>query len=308
MSLFNKDYNSGGSNDNDADDNDYDDNDSLKLANYAIVSFELDRLASFTGSEYGQSVIVDLNDVRVKHGLAYDRFYSDDDDTKKVFGFGKWFQTNADGTLAEDVDEDLINKRISEEFGGNQYPYEYEGHTTEENDDDLEMGDLTMWLNNATKTRTFLKVITDAGHDIVADKDDDHDWADDDALNIRDDLQGRRITLFYKKDTFKPDDGDEVTYTDAVVLDEDTEAPITIQNGSTGSSTSSDNDQGESGTLGGTNADDLPEGVPEEADEIIDFMARTEETDPESVEQLVQGEADDYDLDAVVGEVERRIA
>ncbi len=36
-------------------------------------------------------------------------------------------------------------------------------------------------------------------------------------------------------------------------------------------------------------------------------MARTEETDPESVDQLVSGEADDYDLDAVVEEVERRM-
>jgi len=310
MSLFSTDYNSGSASGGNSGGN-YEERDSLKLANYAILSFEVSRLNEYTGSQYGQSVFVDVDDVRVKHGLAYDRFKDDDDDTVKVFGFGKWFQTNEDGTLAEEASEDLINKRISEEFGGEQYPYEYEGHTTEDADEEIELGNMSFSLSNSTKYRTFLKVITEAGHDVIDDKEDDFNWANEDRLSIRDDLEGRRMVLFFKKESFTPDGEDEpITYTDAVVLDANTGAGITIQNGDSDGDDSSDDeseDEDASGTLGGNDDDSLPEGVPEEADEIIDFMARTEETDPESVDQLVSGEADDYDLDAVVEEVERRM-
>lgn len=312
MSLFTTDYNSGGSNNNDGENN-YEERDSLKLANYAIVSFEVARLGEYTGSQYGQSVIVDVDDVRVQHGLAYDRFYDDEDDTMKVFGFGKWFKTNEDGTLAEEVQDDLLNKRISEEFGGEQYPYEYEGHVTEGSGDELTLGNMTMWLNNGTKNRTFLKVITKAGHDVIDDKEDDHNWANEDNLELRDDLRGRRIMLFYKKESFTPEGEDEpVTYTDAVVLDEKTGAGITIQNGDDDSSSSESSAEDDSDESGGSLGDsaggsDLPEGVPEEAEEIIGFLVRTEETDPEQVDNLVGDEADEYDVDAVIAEVERRM-
>lgn len=308
MSLFNKEYSSGGNNSGNS--GDYEERESLKLSNYAIVSFEVSRLEEYTGNAYGQSVFVDLDDVRVKHGLIYDRFYDDDDDTVKVFGFGKWFQTNDDGTLAEDVEEGLINQRISEEFGGKQYPYELLDFTTEENSEEVELGDMSLALNNSTKYRTFLKVLTTAGHDVIDDKDDESNWADENNIEMRDDLKDRRMIMFFKKDTFVPDGDDEpITYTDAVILDEKTGSGITIQNGSSGSSESSDDEEEEaSGTLGGNDDDALPEGVPEEADEIIDFLARTEETDPDSVDGLVSDEAEDYDLDAVVGEVEKRIA
>jgi hypothetical protein len=173
---------------------------------------------------------------------------------------------------------------------------------------------MSMKITNGTEYRTILKVITDAGHDVIDDKDDDFGWANEDKISLRDDLRGRRIVLFYKESSFTPDGQDEeVTYTDSVLLDADTGAGVTIQNGeSDGSSSGSSDDSGSddkenSGTLGGNDDDSLPEGVPEEADEIIDFMARTEETERDSVEQLVSGEADEYDLDAVIEEVERRM-
>lgn len=304
MSLLTTDYNSGGSNDND---NDYEERDSLKLSNYAMVSFEVSRLAEYTGSQYGESVFVDVDDVRVKHGLVYDRFYDDDDDTMKVFGFGKWFQTNADGTLAEEVQDDLLNKRISEEFGGDDYPYEYETHTTEDVEEEVELGNMSFSLSNSTKYRTFLKVITEAGHDVINDKNDDYDWANEDELDIRDDLRGRRMVLFFKKERFTPDGEDEeVEYTDAVVLDESSGAGITIQNGESSGSSNSDDSEDSSGSIGGDDESELPEGVPDELDDIISFMARTEEDDRDQIDQLASGEADEYDLDAVVAEVEAR--
>lgn len=308
MSLLGTDYNSGGnSSGNNGGDNDYEERDSLKLSDYAMISFEVTRLDEYTGQKFGQSVFVDVDDVRVKHGLVYDRFKGNDDDTVKIFGFGKWFQTNEDGTLDEEITDNLINQRISEEFGGEQYPYEYEGHTTEDSDE-IELGNMSFSLSNSTKYRTFLKVLTNAGHDVIGDKDDDFNWADEDKLELRDDLVGRRMVLFFKQETFTPDDSDdEITYTDAVVLDEETGAGITIQNGSSDSSGDSDgtSDDDAGGTVGG--GDDLPKGVPEEAEEIINFLVRTDEDDPDEIDNLVGAEADEYDLDAVVAEVERRM-
>jgi hypothetical protein len=319
MSLLSTDYNSGSSDGSNGGSGDYEERDSLKLSNYAMVSFEISRINEYTG-DYGQNVYIDLDDVEAMHGMVYDRQWDGgdnfaegeyDDDTIKVFGFGKWFDTDENGSLTDGIDEKYINHRISESAGKNEFPYEFEELITEEDEENISLGNMSMKLTNGTKYRTILKVITTAGHDVIDDKDDDYNWADDENIELRDDLRGRRIVLFYKLNSFTPDGQDEeVTYTDAVLLDANTGAGITIQNGGSDSDSSSEDDDGEedtSGTLGGTDADDLPEGVPEEADEIIDFMARTEETDPDSVESLVSGEADEYDLDAVIDEVERRM-
>lgn len=317
MSLLSKDYSSGSSTSGSDNDGDYEDRDKLSLANYAMASFVVSDLSENTG-DWGQHIYADIDDVKLMHGMLYDRTWSPDDDdgsyeddTMKLFGFGSWFETNEDGTLAEEIDEKFINHRITEKFGSNEFPYEFVELTTE-GDDEIEMGNMTMKLGNSTKFRTFLKVITTAGHDIVDDEDDDFDWANENNLQLRDDIEGRRLVLFFKQKSFTPDGQDEeVTYTDAVILDAETGAGVTIQNGSSssgGSSSDDDTDDDSSGgTLGGNDGDELPDGVPEEADEIIDFMARTEETDRDSVESLVSGEADDYDLDAVVEEVKRRM-
>lgn len=312
MSLFANDYNSGGSASSNDGDYDNEERESLKLSTYGVVSFKIDRIEQYTGQQYGQSVIVDVDDVQVLDGLAYDRFYQDDDDTIKVFGYDKWFRTDENGQLDEDVDENLVNQRITEEFGGNDYPYDLMGRTTQE-DEPIELGNMTMWLSNSTKNRTFLKVVTEAGHNVVDDKEDDHNWAVEENLDLRNDLEDRRIILFYKNASFVPDGQDEVVeFVDAVVLDEDTRAGITIQNGSSDSSSSSSSgdDDGESGSLGSSSGD-LPEGVPDELNDIIGFMARTDQTDAEGVQQLVEselddGEAEDVDLDAVISEIEER--
>jgi len=312
MSLLSADYNSGSSGNNSGGgDGDYEERPRLSMNNYAIASFVVSDLSEYTG-DYGQNVYVNLDDVELMHGMFYDRTWegpdgADDYDDKmmKLFGFGDWFDTNEDGTLAEEIDEKFINHRISEKFGSNKFPYEFVELVTED-EDPIEVGDMEMKLRNSTKNRTFLKVLTDQGHDVIDDKENDISWVNENNMTLRDDILGRRIVLFFKETTWTPDGQDEpVTYTDAVVLDAETGAGVTIQNGSSDSDSSDDSS---SGTLGGDDEDDgLPEGVPEDADDIIDFMARTGETDPDQVDNLVGDEAEDYDLDAVVAEVERRM-
>ncbi|UBF21566.1 hypothetical protein HRTV-24_gp80 [Halorubrum virus HRTV-24] len=315
MSLFDTDYNSGGSNNNSgANGGDFEERLSLKMNNYAFISFKISRLGEYTGSSYGQSLIVDADDVEVIDGIVMERSPGDpDDDTVKVFGWDTWFATDDNGALSEDVGGDEVPSRHNEQFGSNDFTYKL-SDTVQEGDDPVNLGNCTLWLSNGTKNRTFAKVVTPAGHDIVDDKDDNYNWLNEDALELRDDLEGRRIILSYYKDGFLPDDAesedDYVEYTDAKVLDAETLAGITIAN-SGGDSDESDESSGDSGGSlgGGSDDDELPEGVPQAADQIIDFMANTGETTPENVEQLVAGEVGDaeYDLDAVIAEIERRM-
>lgn len=319
MSLLDTEYNSGSSTGGN-NSSGYEERPRISLNNYAIISFTIGELSEYTGN-YGQNVYVDLDDVELIHGMYYDRTWSGPagsedytDKMMKLFGFGSWFKTDENGKLSEEIEEKYINHRITENFGKNEFPYEYVD-MVREGQDTIDVGNMDMKLSNSTKNRTFLKVITEAGHDVIDDKEDEHSWVNEENVVLRDDLEDRRLILFFKHKSFTPDGDDkEVTYTDAVVLDANTGAGVTIQNGNSSSSTSSsssgtssDSKDGDSGTLGGNDDDSLPEGVPEDADEIIDFMARTGETDPDGVENLVSGEADEYDLDAVVAEVKRRM-
>ncbi|UBF19656.1 hypothetical protein HRTV-10_gp72 [Halorubrum tailed virus 10] len=315
MSLFDTDYNSGGNTNNSGASGDFEERISLKMNNYAFISFKIGRLGEYTGSSYGQSLIVDADDVEVIDGIVMERSPGDEsDDTIKVFGWDTWFATDDNGAPTEDVGVDEVPSRHNEQFGSNNFTYKLQ-EAVREDDDPVSLGNCTLWLSNGTKNRTFAKVITPAGHDVVDDKDDNYNWLNDDALELRDDLEGRRIILSYYKDGFLPDDAesedDYVEYTDAKVLDAETFAGITIAN-SGGDGDDSDESSGSSGgSLGGGDDSDeeLPEGVPQAADQIIDFMANTGETNPENVEQLVAGEVGDaeYDLDAVIAEIENRM-
>ena len=316
MSLFSTDYNSGGNtNNNSGADGDFEERISLKMNNYAFIEFSISRLGEYTGSSYGQSLIVDADDVKVIDGIVMERSPGDDsDDTLKVFGWDTWFATDDNGAPTEDVGADEVPSRHNEQFGSNNFTYKLQ-EAVREGDDPVSLGNCTLWLSNGTKNRTFAKVITPAGHDVVDDKDDNYNWLNGDAIELRDDLEGRRIILSYYKDGFLPDDAesedDYVEYTDAKVLDAETFAGITIANNGGGSTGDGNSEVSSGGSLGSGDdtAEELPEGVPQAADQIIDFMANTGETSPENVEQLVDGEVGDaeYDLDAVIGEIERRM-
>lgn len=311
MSLFETDYSSSSS--DGGSDQDYEDRTSLKMNNYAFISFTLDRLAYYEGNR-GQQLIVDIDDVKVLDGIVMDRG-DEGDDTMKVFGWDTWFQTDENGKLDEDIDAEEVPSRHSEKFGTNNFSYSLENAVWEE-DEPMELGNLVMWAGNSTKNRTLLKVVTPNGHDAIEDKEDDYNWINTDDLELRDDLKGRRIILSYEKVSWDPDDNDSdepITYTDAKILDAETFAGITMMNSDSGSSSSSDS--GSSGSLGSSESGetDLADGIPSELDNIIGFMANTYETEPENVEKLVKGELnashsmDDVDIGAVVDEIESRM-
>lgn len=301
-------YNTSGGSSNGGD-NDYDDDRVFKLTKYCQIEGEVDRLNQFTG-DYGQTGILGYSDVEVLDGMLYER--SDDPNKLKVFSWDDLYDRNEEGELPEDVDTDTAPARKSEKVAGNTYRYELIDAAIEGRTDPVEIGDITMFLSNSSASRTLMKTLTTAGHDAVVDKDDDFGWMLGD-LSLRPELDGREVIHFHVQESFTPDgESESVDFTAPVLLDAKTEERITIPNSDDGDSGSSSAD---SGSLGGSeetadaSGGEVPSGVPDEADGLIDYFARTGEDDSDNVEQMLESEVPDMaavDMDAVMAEIQAR--
>jgi len=328
MSRFgdNTDYNpTGGSSDG----GDYKERDSLLLSNYAIVSAELVSVGVYEGN-YGLNLILNCDDGVVHEGVLTRRTDNGDgeaDDKLKVFGWDQWYDRDEDYDLVPfdeggEITTDNLGRRVTQEAGGDTYRYDIEEGVLEGRDEPVEIGDFEHWLSNGKKARTFAKVLSERGHDVVDqdNKRDDRDWLaveDEDDFQLRDELQGRRIMFWFERTTLTPDDmeglDDTVTFTDSVILDGETEAPITIVNSDEEDESSTESDSSDAETDGSSDGGDDVEGgeqeLPQDVDELVDMFARTGQDDPDSIETIVTEESPaDYevDIDAIMSEVQAR--
>jgi len=297
---------------NGSSDNDYDDDRVFKLTKFCQVAGDIDRLNQFTG-DYGQTAILGYENVEILDGMLYER--SDDANKIKVFAWDDLYDRDEDGDLPEDLDPSTAPERKSEKVAGDTYRYELIDAAIEGRTDPVEVGSVTMFLSNSSASRTLMKTLTTAGQDAVTDPDDDFGWMLND-LVLRPELEGRRVIQFHVEDSWTPPgDTEEVTYTAPVLLDYKTEERITIPNGD---DEDSDTEQAEGGSLGDSGGSDdtsddsggeAPSGVPDEADGLIDYFARTGEDDSENVEQMLESEVPDMgevDMDAVMSEIQQR--
>jgi hypothetical protein len=304
MSRYN---NSGGSSNGD-NDNDYDDDRVFKLTKYCQIRGEIDRLNQFTG-DYGQTGLLGYTDVEVLDGMLYQRV--DDANKLKVFSWDSLYERDENGDLPDDVSVDAAPPRNSEKVAGSTYKYELIDAAIEGETEPVEVGDITMFLSNSSASRTLMKTLTTAGHNAIVDKDDEFGWMLSD-LSLRPELDEREVIHFHVQESFTPDgESESVEYTAPVLLDGKTEERITIPNADDESAESA-----ESGSLGDSSPSevssggDVPSGVPEEADGLIDYFARTGEDDPENVEQMLESEVLDMaavDMDAVMSEIQARV-
>lgn len=306
---------------------DFKDRDSLLLGRYSIVEATLASTSVYDGS-YGKSMILNMDDLEVLQGVITERVENGDgvaDEKTKIMGWETWFDTDEDMNLIPfdeggEISIDEVGRRVTQEAGGDQYKYQVqEGVLEDRGDDPVPLGDFDLWLGNGKKARTMAKVLSDHGHDIIseADKQDDHSWLNADSADefaLRDELEGERIMFWFEQTTLTPDDIDdldsEVTFTDAVVLDGESETPITIPNSDTTPDESDDTESVESRNSepdpDTTNDADIPDSV----EDLLDMFARTENTERDSVERMVKSEApDDYeiDLDVMIDEIEARM-
>jgi len=321
-------YNPSGSSGNSSDD--YKDREAMLLDKYAIIEANLAEVGVYEGN-YGMNIILNMDDAVVREGVLTERVEQPNgeaDNKLKVMGWDTWYDRNENMELVpfeegEEVDLNGIGRRETETHGGDKYKYSIEEGVMEGRDESVEIGDRELWLGGGKKTRTIAKVLSSKGHDIIDEdnKRDDREWLNaENELDfaLREELEGRRIMFWFENTTLSADEIDDldedVTFTDAVILDAETEAPITIPNDTDGNSNTSESsaggDSGSSDSDDGTDdvADDEPS-FPKDVDEMIDMFARTGQTDPDMIGNSIKDAApEDYDvdMDAVVSAIERR--
>jgi hypothetical protein len=311
----NTDYDASGGANND----DYDNRDGLLVGKYGIVTAVVADVG--VNDQFGTSVVFNLDDVEVVEGVVTDR---EGAAKKKVYGWSNWFDRDPEtGDLVpfeegEEISIDVLGRRVTESAGGDKYRYTVEEGVMEGRDDPVSLGDRDYWVSNSKKTRTLCKVLSAHGHDIINEenKREDGKWLNaetGDDFNLRDDIQGRRIMFWYQDDSFTvEEDGEEevVEFTDAVVLDEETEVGITIRNGDADQEDLAESEsQTETSDTEEEQEEPETEDFPEDIEDAIRMFARTNQTDKDKLAPLLEDEApDDYDLDldAVVAEIKRR--
>lgn len=93
------------------------------------------------------------------------------------------------------------------------------------------------------------------------------------------------------------DQDEEITFTDSVVLDAETEAGITILNGDEEKESGSDSDESDESSASESGAEGGDADLPDDVDELVDMFARTGQDNRDSIENIVSEEApDDYDV------------
>jgi hypothetical protein len=313
MSRFTTSYNpTGGA--SASGDNDYKDRDGLLLDKFAVIEFTLARVGSY-GGQFGEQIILNMDDVQVNEGVISER---ESDGKTKVWGWDQWFDRDPATMELVPYDDDgeittaELPRRKSEDAGRNTFRYELGEGVLEGRDEPVEIGDRELWLKNQAKSRTVSKVLSTEGENIIEDKDDDNNWLSFDVGNeefpLREELEGRRLILWFQPKTFtveKGDEEEEVTYIDAFILDAETEAGITMINEESGEQSTIPEPTAEEADES-SDTSSAEEGFPQEIEELIEVFRRTEQTSRESIEPIVQAEAPDgydVDMDAVMDAV-----
>jgi hypothetical protein len=329
-------------------DQEYDDT-TLKLQKYAAVRMTPRSLGHSQHDQYGESLIPGFEQGAVLDGVVFQR--DDKPSTWKLFGFaemgfnvhdGKVYETYdaeadeySDEMTAQEVLDHARVQGFSESFGGNKYWYtpvgvviESEGDAAvntdvvdEPDDPEIPIGDVAMFLGNTSWARTFAKLVSTGGHDIIAEPPDDeqtpddHNWLTTEDPELREELDGREIELFLIEETATFDDDEEVEYTVPVLLDSATGERITLDNeeseeeaesddGDSGSESAeqSEPEEGEAAdeaddTDTSTNGDapDASE-FPGDVQDLIDYFQRQDkEVTAEEFAEFAEGSVDDHD-------------
>ena len=305
---------------------DYKDRETILMGSYAIVEATLDTVGVFDG-QYGLNIIPGLDDAEVIEGVVTSRVEDKNgeaDNKVRVFGWDHWFDRDENMDLEPmveggEISTDELGRRVTMEAGGDKYKYQIDEGVLEGRDEPVSIGDVELWLGNGKKARTLAKVLSERGPEIIGDDEDDHAWLDAEdrrEFNLRDELQGRRIMFWFEQVTLTPEDIDDldetITYTDAVVLDAETEAPITIMNDeededSFESDSSDSDDEDDSDNMEGSESGDVDEQeLPEDIEELVDMFARTGQSDRDQISNIVNDEAPDGyepDMEFIMAEI-----
>ena len=175
------------------------------------------------------------------------------------------------------------------------------------------VGDVTMMLGESSKARNLAEIVLEAGENATGDGDawnDDFGWLKDDVADLRSELEGREIELFFRTESYQKenDDGTEetVSYDQATVIDAKTDGVITEPG----------QDSSESSETAST---DTPDDFPESGETVLDIFVKNADEDgvPDrtEVETMLDTQVEDvsesdidYVIDAVESELNGKVA
>nr|BDD45110.1 hypothetical protein 42 [bacterium] len=218
----------------------------LTLTPYAPIEGDIVRVFGNANS-WGQSLGVALENVVLVDGCLY---HDPEKNKYKVFNW-----EDVAGVMPSEetlVEADSANQFLVKNYGGTKKRYELvEAIVAENGDDPVDIGNAIMWYGGSddygpkSASKTLAKILTTYGREMVVDDSDIHNWlADTSGENIlRPDLQDRRVAFFEVK---KQSNRSDRKYHHPIVKDVETEADVTVVNGT----------QTEQGTLDDDGADE----------------------------------------------------
>lgn len=265
----------------------------LKMSSHTAVEIdEVTGLGEYTHDEYGQSLIVDLGGVSVLDGILMERT---DDEKFKIFSPE---DLGLERAMIES--EDDVQTRHSTSAGKSTYTYELVGVALENAEGELgepiEFGNATMFLPSGSKGRTMVERLAESGEEARSQNENwnsTHNWLATSDPQLRTELEGRPVELFFKVEEYTNRDGDEKSFTKAVIIDQETGepvAPIAASEGGQESGTGNQEPEHDSGIApeDETEEVELPRGVEPLRDIFVSRAEKNGVPEEEEIREVIK--------------------
>lgn len=296
---------------------DYDYHPRLYTTPRTVVEGDLGNFFTLEHDDYGQTLILFLDDVEIVQGALYDKDQSNDNQIKenkvKLFNFD---------ALGYDVDEiengdlslgDLPPRKTQSAFGNNMR-FEYMGSRIDgdeplvDNPDTLKFPTMRIFYNPSNTednkgpsavAKRVVKLLAENGAGDLNDENLNsiHNWTDS-YVRIADDLKGRRVQMWYEQ---RP--GDDYNFNFQQIKDVETGDLLEVRNSGEDGSQAADadassSDQGAAADGSGAVDDQLAamedelaadedDGFSEEMEKVIDWVVGKDITAEENIRETM---------------------
>lgn len=287
---------SNGSENSNSDDSDYDDL-ALKWKPYATFRGTLESVFG-AESKYGQMFGIKFSDVELVDGVLMQRVDNDGnrEDTLKLFDWDSM------PVVGEATVEDAPEVH-TEEYGGTTYQYELIGARMEDSEnpgDTIEVDEeVVLWESGgespSATAKSLAQLLTNAGTEVIDNRDDINSWIHIDRCEVRDDLEGRTFDVFKVVQ-----EGDEYDFHSPVFVDTKTEEQVLVNNGNDGDTTTDETASGSGGDETEAETGDFPEPVAD----FVEFCDDFDLNDEEQIRDNMDSMADDEDNSLTTDQIE----
>jgi len=225
-------------------------------------------------TQYGQTLGLKFRDAKVVDGVLMARLNDDGnrDGTVKLLPWSS-MPVRQDGDISADDAPELY----TEDILGNTYRYELLAARVEGEDggaDPVEIGaDIVLWEGGgkapSATAKVMAQIFTQAGPDVIVDRDDINNWLTVNNIDARPELLDREFDVFKVEKK-----GEEHSFHSPIVVDTKTQEQVKVSQRAEGSTSgSSDSASEASGTSeNGDTGSDAPVGNGVMAGPVVDFV------------------------------------